>query len=118
MDELAALRELFHILDKRLTETDAWSRASIKALHDRDTTTDGNVQRLVDGMQQTRAKLYDSNNGRPGTFSLLDTWYYETLPQMRLRLDKLEMRQTWMMRTMVSGLVTLISGLGVLLLKR
>lgn len=111
MDELDSLKTALHALDKRLTETDAWARSGID-------NTAGNLQRIVDGLKETRDHLYHASNGKPGLISVINTWYYETLPSLRQRMDALEKRQAWQMRILITGLVTLVTGMVLLVMKK
>lgn len=108
MDEIELLRTAVHALDKRLTETDAWARSGLEQHA-------GNLQRIIDGLKETREHLYNASNGKPGLISVINTWYYETLPNLKIRQELLEKRQAWMMRVLVSGLVSLALALGMAL---
>ena len=111
MDELETMKTMLHALDKRLTETDAWARSGID-------NSAGNLQRIVDALKETRDHLYHASNGKPGLISVVNTWYYETLPGLKQRMDALEKRQAWQMRVLITGLVTLVTGMVALLVKK
>lgn len=111
MTDIESLKTMVHALDKRLTETDAWSRSGIE-------NNAGNLQRIVDNLKDTRDQLYVASNGKPGLISLVNTWHYETIPTIKQRLDAMEKRQTWMLRLMGSALMTLAGSLVLLLVKK
>lgn len=129
MDEIELLRAAVHALDKRLTETDAWARSGIEH-------TAGNLQRIVDALKETRDQLYNATNGKPGLISIVNTWYYETVPRLRERQDALEReldalqaclerrrrehdkQHTWQTRQMIIAALSLIGGLVLVLVKK
>jgi hypothetical protein len=111
MSDIETLKTMLHALDKRLTETDAWARAGID--HNA-----GNLQRLVDSLKETRDHLYNASNGKAGIISLLNTWYYETIPNLKARQEAMDKRLKWLMGVLVTSQVSLITGLVLLLLKK
>lgn len=129
MDEIELLRTALHALDKRLTETDAWARGGVE-------NNAGNLQRVVDGLKDTRDQLYNSSNGKPGIISIVNTWWYETIPAIKARqeaqereLDALkefvekrriehDKQHTWQTRQMIIAALSLIGGLVLVLVKK
>ena len=108
MNDLDSIKAMVHALDKRLTETDAWARSGIDH-------SAGNLQRIIDALKETRDHLYHSSNGKPGLISLVNTWYYETIPNLKARQDAMEKRLKWLTGILLTTSLSLVGGLILLL---